>query len=145
MSNNKTQTKADAIVVLGAAVWKGGKASPTLRRRAVHGAFLLRRNEARFLVGSGGVGRAINCSELFRKEGWSSAIIVTDHYHLLRAKFLFRRFGIQVSSSPPDKQGSKTSRLHWYYLHIREVLAIPWSLGRIIAYQWKSGDVRGTG
>ena len=173
----KTKPKADAVVVLGAAVWAGGEASPSLRRRAVHGARLLRADEALSLMASGGVGRyppseasvirdialdegvlpekiilderststlesAINCVQIFRKKGWSRAIIVTDHYHSFRARFLFRRLGVSASSSAPDRQGAGTSRLRWYYLHVREFMAIPWSWVRILGYRWKSRDTQ---
>jgi uncharacterized SAM-binding protein YcdF (DUF218 family) len=47
----------DAVVVLGAAVWPGGVPSPSLRRRAVHGAKIVRDGVARVLIASGGVGR----------------------------------------------------------------------------------------
>ena len=43
-------------IVLGAAVWAAGP-SPTLLRRARHGAALVLRGEADLLVGTGGLGR----------------------------------------------------------------------------------------
>ena len=42
-------------IVLGAAVWPDGP-SPTLRRRALHGAGLVLSGEAALLVGTGGIG-----------------------------------------------------------------------------------------
>ncbi|GIW06621.1 MAG: hypothetical protein KatS3mg060_1426 [Dehalococcoidia bacterium] len=47
---------ADAIVVLGASVWSGGRPSPALRERAKRGAQLWRDGKAPVLVGSGAVG-----------------------------------------------------------------------------------------
>ncbi|MCS6801174.1 MAG: YdcF family protein [Chloroflexota bacterium] len=47
---------ADAIVVLGASVWSGGRPSPALRERALRGAALWREGKAPYLVGSGAVG-----------------------------------------------------------------------------------------
>lgn len=44
-------------VVLGAAVWPGGEASPTLRRRAEEGARLWLEGRVRLVVACGGVGR----------------------------------------------------------------------------------------
>ncbi|MFZ7092235.1 YdcF family protein [Primorskyibacter sp. 2E233] len=44
-------------VVLGAAVWEGGRPSPTLRRRALHAAGLWLAGEVRAIVACGGVGR----------------------------------------------------------------------------------------
>ena len=43
-------------LVLGAAVWPGGEASPTLRRRALEGARLWHAGAVRAVVGCGGVG-----------------------------------------------------------------------------------------
>ncbi|MEN0040732.1 MAG: YdcF family protein [Pseudomonadota bacterium] len=48
---------ADAIVVLGAAVWQGGEPSPTLLRRAHHAISLFLEGLAPVLVLSGGLGR----------------------------------------------------------------------------------------
>jgi uncharacterized SAM-binding protein YcdF (DUF218 family) len=46
-----------AALVLGAAVWPGGVASPTLRRRAAHAAALWHAGAVAFVVPCGGVGR----------------------------------------------------------------------------------------
>lgn len=48
---------ADAIVVFGAAVWTGGKASPTLRRRTLHAVDLYKQGLAPLIVLSGGLGK----------------------------------------------------------------------------------------
>lgn len=47
--------KMDAIVILGAAVWENGP-SPTLRRRALHGAALWHAGVAPLIIPCGGVG-----------------------------------------------------------------------------------------
>lgn len=47
---------ADAIVVLGASVWSGGRPSPALRERARRGAALWQEGKAPYLIGSGAVG-----------------------------------------------------------------------------------------
>ncbi|MCP1167189.1 YdcF family protein [Limimaricola litoreus] len=47
---------ATAALILGAAVWEGGP-SPTLRRRAMHGAALWHAGEVAHLVPCGGLGR----------------------------------------------------------------------------------------
>lgn len=48
---------ADAIVVFGAAVWSGGKASPTLMRRTLHAVDLHKQGLAPLIVLSGGMGK----------------------------------------------------------------------------------------
>jgi len=45
-----------AALVLGAAVWPGGRPSPTLRRRADHALGLFRAGKVQILVASGGLG-----------------------------------------------------------------------------------------
>ncbi len=47
---------ADVIVVLGSQVYPGGRAGPSLERRAQHAAVLYRRGLARHVLCSGGVG-----------------------------------------------------------------------------------------
>jgi uncharacterized SAM-binding protein YcdF (DUF218 family) len=48
--------RADAAVVLGAAVWRGGLPSPVLAQRARAGARLLREGRVRWVVTTGGTG-----------------------------------------------------------------------------------------
>lgn len=47
----------DAIVILGAAVWAGGKPSPALERRIQHAAKLYHQGAAPIIIGSGGLGK----------------------------------------------------------------------------------------
>ncbi len=47
----------DVALVLGAAVWSGGRASPTLARRALKGADLVLSGKANAIVACGGLGR----------------------------------------------------------------------------------------
>lgn len=165
-STRSTDGELDVAVVLGAAVWEGGKPSPSLLRRTVHGARLVLGGKAKVLIVSGGVGRfppseaavmqrialeqgiseqsilmdersantlesAIRCSEIIKNQGWQSAWIVSDRYHLIRSVVLFRKMGILAKGSAPDRHGTGTSRAHWYYLHARELLALPWSLLKV--------------
>lgn len=48
--------KRTAVIVLGAAVWEGGVASPTLKRRALYAAQLAIK-ENNYVIASGGIGR----------------------------------------------------------------------------------------
>jgi vancomycin permeability regulator SanA len=53
----KPTQPADVIIVLGAAVWAGGKPSPSLQRRILHAVRLFQENRAGKLLLTGGVGK----------------------------------------------------------------------------------------
>jgi uncharacterized SAM-binding protein YcdF (DUF218 family) len=76
---------------------------------------------------------AVLCTDLLKASGWSEAWIVTDVFHLPRTLLLFRCFGIRGRPSCPDRTGKGTSRFHWIYLWLREIVAIPWALLQVIA------------
>ena len=83
MPRSAEQDVADVAVVLGAAVWPGGRPSPTLARRTLHGVALLRAGAARHLLLTGGVGRhppseASVMRELAEHAGVARARIVLD-------------------------------------------------------------------
>jgi len=153
----------DVIIVLGAAVWAGGKPSPSLRRRILHGIKLYRQGISDILILTGGVGKyppseaeamgrlarehgiaedriileetaastldsAVACSGIIRENGWSTALVVTDQYHLFRSVFLFRKFGVQALGSGPQSDRSNMGRWRWWYMHVREFFALLWSL-----------------
>ncbi|MBE9637782.1 YdcF family protein [Salipiger mangrovisoli] len=70
-------------LVLGAAVWSGGRASPTLRRRALHAAALWQAGEVSVILASGGVGRhgpseAAVIAALCRKAGVPEVALVLE-------------------------------------------------------------------
>ncbi len=69
---------------------------------------------------------AIHCARLLRQYGWSSALLVTDRYHMPRALMVFRSLGIQALGSAPVG-GRYSGRLwkEWYY-RARELLAFAW-------------------
>jgi len=56
-ASNTTQETFDAIVILGAAVWADGEASPTLKRRTLHAVEKFHAGAAPLIVCSGGVGK----------------------------------------------------------------------------------------
>ncbi len=70
-------------LVLGAAVWAGGRASPTLERRALHAAGLWRSGEVSAILASGGVGRhgpseAAVIARLCREAGVPEAVLMLE-------------------------------------------------------------------
>jgi len=66
---------------------------------------------------------ALNSAELLEARGWQRILLVSDGYHLLRARRLFERIGLPVYTSPA---ADPPPLFHaWYTL--REVLALYWT------------------
>jgi uncharacterized SAM-binding protein YcdF (DUF218 family) len=57
--------------------------------------------------------------------GWQTAIVVSDAYHLFRAQHLFQNEGMTIYTSPTSDDQSDGQYL--VYL-LREVAAIQWQL-----------------
>lgn len=149
-------------IILGAAVWPGGVASPALRLRAEHGARLYLQGRVGTIVASGGLGlhppseasvmrdiclemgvpdsaiilegRSINTaqnlafSQALLPAPAAPVLIVTDLYHLPRARLVARRLGIQATGSWPMLKGRNPLTL--LKNTIREIPAYLWYLLR---------------
>ncbi|HEY7492510.1 MAG TPA: YdcF family protein [Candidatus Tectomicrobia bacterium] len=75
---------------------------------------------------------AIYCTRILHQHDWSTALVVTDRYHLPRALLTFRSLGIQVlGSAPPRSRYSRRRWKRWYY-PIREILAYIWYILLIV-------------
>ena len=159
----ENQTKqADAIVVLGAAVWKRGEPSPALSRRVLHAVELMREGRSHAMLVTGGLGKyppteaevmkeiavvgggipaesiimenkatstfqsVVLCSRIMRQHGWSTAIVVSDPYHLVRAIVAFRAFGIRATGSAAKGGRQYNRSWKWWYYYLREIVAVPW-------------------
>ena len=65
-------------------------------------------------------------SEIMRVQGWQRAIVVSDAYHLWRAKLLFGQAGVEAYPSPAqDERYPLSKRVYLYHLG-REVVAVAW-------------------
>ena len=148
-------------IVLGAAVWPGGVASPALRRRATRAAELDFAGEVAGIVASGGVGerppseaeaaravmvelgvpasaviledRSTSTSEnlSFAKAllpAGAAVVIVTDAWHLPRARIAARRLGMQATGARVSLRGAHRGRVARAILH--EIAALAWYLVR---------------
>ena len=74
---------------------------------------------------------AVYCYRICQQHGWTTALIVTDRYHLLRALLTFYSFGLRVRGSAAHRLTSQ----RWYktgYAYGREFLALGWYLWRIL-------------
>jgi uncharacterized SAM-binding protein YcdF (DUF218 family) len=60
-------------------------------------------------------------AEMVRREGWERVVVVTDRYHLPRARFLFRAAGVTVSGSGCGRGDGSLAR--WWGGVVREVPA----------------------
>jgi uncharacterized SAM-binding protein YcdF (DUF218 family) len=71
------------------------------------------------------------CSVIMRERAWSTALVVTDAYHLLRSVLTFRAFGVYAVGTATRRRPDTVSRTKWAYLHLRELGAIPLYLFRL--------------
>lgn len=61
--------------------------------------------------------------------GWRRLVVVSDAYHLPRALYIFRRFGLNAAGSAaslPDRPGKE-----WWLAHLREAGAFAWTVIRV--------------
>jgi uncharacterized SAM-binding protein YcdF (DUF218 family) len=65
---------------------------------------------------------------LMDANGWRRALLVTDAFHMRRALYTFRRFGIDVEASPAGRRQGD-SRMHWVAAHVRETVALAVYIG----------------
>lgn len=150
---------ADAIVVLGAAVWPDGQPSLALEDRTRSGCQLYLDGLADCIVFSGGrsknapisepeamrrIGLEMgvpeaamilddqgintqatvwNTTEIGEARGWSSVLMVSHDYHLLRIKMLSERSGLRCYTVPAKE--TRPLRRYPYYL-TRELAALAW-------------------
>jgi uncharacterized SAM-binding protein YcdF (DUF218 family) len=63
------------------------------------------------------------CAPIIAARGWTRVLIVTDRYHLARSLMAFRHFGVVAHGSAP---ADDTAGWTWLFLHLRELVAIPW-------------------
>jgi uncharacterized SAM-binding protein YcdF (DUF218 family) len=69
---------------------------------------------------------AFFASDIMRAQDWQKAIVVSDAYHLWRAKLLFGRAGVEAYPSPAhDERYPLYRRVYLYHLG-REVVAVAW-------------------
>lgn len=61
------------------------------------------------------------------RHGWRTAVVVSDSYHVLRARYLFRRAGMDVVTSPVPA-GRVGSPLFYVMSVVREVGALQWQM-----------------
>lgn len=74
---------------------------------------------------------ALRCADVLRQHRWSSALVVTDHYHLPRALLAFRWLGVRADGSAPVARPRPGKRWRRWYAYCREVPAYGWYVLRL--------------
>jgi uncharacterized SAM-binding protein YcdF (DUF218 family) len=149
-SNLDEERRADVIIVLGAAEYRG-KPSPVLQARLNHALVLYLKGLAPYVMTTGGaggdpvftegeVGRAYltkhgvpseailvepegsstarsiaTAVEIMRRMNFRSCILVSDGYHIFRAKRMLEGQGITVYGSPRPTEATSRHGLTWLY------------------------------
>jgi uncharacterized SAM-binding protein YcdF (DUF218 family) len=162
-STRDEASQADAILVLGAAEYRG-RPSPVLKARLDHALALYDKRMAPVLITTGGaggdpdfteggVGRSYliehgvpseaiivepegettahstaAAGEIMRRMGLKSCILVSDGYHIYRAKKMLEFRGITVYGSP--RQSNTRGDFSEWWLYFRQSVGyVLWALG----------------
>lgn len=159
---------ADVIIVLGSQVNSGGRAGPSLARRADRATALYRQGYADRIICTGGFTSPGSVSEaqaacdrivaagvpreamileqratsteenaafsaaIMREQGWRSAVIVSDGYHLLRAVWMFQRAGVEVYPSPAQAVAGPMNPVERFVREARETAGLVLYGARIV-------------
>ena len=74
----------------------------------------------------------MGCVSIMGERGWTRATVVSDAYHLLRARLVFRAFGIRTTGSAAEGGREANRFFKWWYYHMREFVALPWYMLLVI-------------
>jgi uncharacterized SAM-binding protein YcdF (DUF218 family) len=75
---------------------------------------------------------AIQSAAIMRAHGWRDAVLVSDDYHLWRAKWLFEEEGITTWPSPAQVTTGSLPVSDLYYSLLREEAAVGWQVGKTL-------------
>lgn len=73
---------------------------------------------------------AQHAAQIMRERGWRSAVVVSDGYHLLRARWLFEREDVIVWTSPASGPGGAGTLFDKVYYVARELGALIYQGGK---------------
>ena len=75
---------------------------------------------------------ALYTASIARARGWSSLLVVSDGYHLLRATFLFQQTGLIIYASPAQITTGPMNPIERAGRETREWLAFGWYWGKTL-------------
>jgi len=75
---------------------------------------------------------AIESRAIMDRQGWQSAVLVSDDFHLWRAHWLYREQDITVYPSPAQKTTGSLPVLESTYSVLRELAAVGWHVGKSV-------------
>lgn len=70
---------------------------------------------------------ALNTQAIMAENGWQTAIVVSDSYHVFRARHIFSTVGIDVVLSPVPMEAIR-NRGSYVYSMFRELIALHWQV-----------------
>ncbi len=73
---------------------------------------------------------AIQAAAMMQARGWQTAVLVSDDYHLWRARWIFSRQGVTVWPSPAQLTTGALGRSYELFAVLRETLAFGWQIGK---------------
>ncbi len=73
---------------------------------------------------------AIQAAAIMQARGWQTAVLVSDDYHLWRARWIFSRQGVTVWPSPAQITSGKLGRTYEAFAVLRETVAFGWQIGK---------------
>ena len=73
---------------------------------------------------------ALDTAAIMRLHGWTTAIVVSDGFHLYRTELLFRRAGIIAYTSPAQVTAGPMNPVERYARESRELVALVWYWGK---------------
>lgn len=126
--NNIMVDKSDAAIILGAAVWEGGRPSPSMYARVKEGVKLYQRGLVAKLIVTGGLGR-IPPTEAEVMAKLAKSLGVREKDILLEKEATSTRENLLYSKKIGDQQGFNSYILVTDAFHLKRALLIANSLG----------------
>lgn len=73
---------------------------------------------------------ALESRQIMETNGWKTALLVSDSFHMLRANWIFQHYGLTVSLSPVNSE--RPPALEYIVLIMREILALHWLVLKLV-------------